>query len=74
MKYYQVKAEADQSRINAKGFEFLIAKELYTEKQIIKMNLTDKFISDNFNIVYTSKFNTYYFFGARFSPQTNILN
>ena len=36
MKYFKVKAEADQIRKSLKGCDFLIAHELYTEKELLK--------------------------------------
>lgn len=67
MKYYKVKTESDQVRYNKKSSDILIKNELYTKKQIDKMNLTDSFISKHFDIINEKPKNTYYLFGARFS-------
>lgn len=63
MKYYKVKQESDNVTHN-KGF--LVANELYTEKELDKLNLSGKFIELNFDKVEISKFKTYWLFGARF--------
>ena len=68
MKYFKVKAEADQVRKNVNSTDFLIANELYTEKELQKFTSTGSVYTKNyFDIVEIPKNNTYKMFGARFS-------
>lgn len=67
MIFYKVKPEADQVRYNnpLNGWH-LIANELFTEKEMSKMNFSSTQISSYFDKTEISKFNTHWFFGARF--------
>jgi len=48
-------------------FGFLIAEELYTKKELLKMKKNNiKFPDDCFKKIEVSKNKTYWFFGARF--------
>lgn len=66
MIYYRVKPEYDQSRKDpiARSCDFLIAHELYTERERKKMT---KVSNDAFERIKISKNQTYWFFGARFA-------
>ena len=66
MKFYKVKKQADQTRKNKTGSDILICGELYTEKEVKKMNFTEIGKEKYFDIVEMSKFSTHWFFGARF--------
>lgn len=63
MKYYKVKQDSDNVT-HGKGF--LIANELYTQKELDKLDLSGKFIELNFGKAEISKLKTYWLFGARF--------
>lgn len=65
MQYYRVFKESQSVKISNKIS--LIANELFTEKELSKYNLSDRFIRLNFERVTESKRNVYFFFGARFS-------
>lgn len=61
MKYYKVKAEADNKR-RSDG-SIYVANELYTEREADKLNLNKNFLE----VIEVSKKSVYWFFGARFS-------
>lgn len=66
MKYYKVNPKSDQIRVH-KNNSFLIANELKTEKELIKLAITNlDFIINNFTVIEISKNRTYFLFGARF--------
>ena len=67
MKYYKVKPESDQLPKWYKGKRtgFLIANELYTEKESEKIFIRIAF-NDCFDIVEISSKKTFWMFGARF--------
>jgi hypothetical protein len=46
-----------------------VLNELFTIKEVEKMNLNNKFIKDNFIKVEINKNRTYFFFGARFESK-----
>lgn len=48
---------------------FLVKNELFTIKEINKLNLKDSFIKDNFVKIELNKNKTYFFFGARFESK-----
>lgn len=72
MIYYKVKKEFDNKRIHpfVKNNQFLIANELYTEKELNKLFYNGlRFYKDYltfFDKIEISKNKTYFFFGARF--------
>ena len=72
MKFYKVKKEADQIRFNnpLTGWH-LIANELFTEKEVSKINFSEEEKRKYFNKIEHSKFKTYWFFGARFMNKSN---
>ena len=61
MKYYKVKAEADNKKRN--DGSIYVANELYTEREADKLNLNKNFLE----VIEVSKKSVYWFFGARFS-------
>jgi len=67
MKYYKVKPKCDQLRYatGKRGLGYLIANELYTEKQVQKVFISIAF-NDCFDIVEISSKKTFWMFGARF--------
>jgi len=67
MIYYKVKPESDQIQYpKNKAGGFLIANELYTEREAEKHSFFGEFLQRHFDKVKISKNNTYWFFGARF--------
>lgn len=60
MIYYKVRRAFDNKRIGAT--HFLVANELYTAKEVQKLNIPHKYL-DKLDI---SKRRIYFFFGARF--------
>jgi hypothetical protein len=68
MKYYKIKQIADQLPLYKKSGWFLIANELWTEKEFNKITLSDsnKNKFDYVEQIEISKNKTYFFFGARF--------
>ena len=66
MLYYKVKQEADQKR--RKDCSIYIADELYTQKEVEKLQLNTNFM----NLVNVNKNKTYFFFGARFQAEANV--
>ena len=66
MKYYKVKKEADQKR--RKGGTIYIADELYTQKEVEKLQLNTNLMQ----LVNVNKNNTYFCFGARFQAEANV--
>lgn len=73
MKYYKVKADFDQFKLDRNG-NFLVANELYTKKEVEKIR--EKYEHANrrvcdfdrmFEVVEISKHKIYWFFGARFA-------
>ena len=78
MKYYKVKPEFDNKRIchcirgKYTDIDILIGKELYTEKEFLRLVKTHVFGVDPkscFELVEIPKNKTYWLFGARFSFQ-----
>ena len=75
MKYYKVKEESDQKsfyREKCQGWEIVktfFAGELFTAKELVKINLSAKFIQNNFDLIEVNKNKTYFFFGTRRSNQ-----
>jgi len=68
MLYFQVLPEADQVRKpKSKSCDILVKNELYTTNEVLKLGVSPKY----FKLVTVPKHDTYYFFGARFSSQTN---
>ena len=73
MKYYKVKKEYDQRTIyKYKGnyripFTFLVADELYTEKELEKIGIRKD--SRMFDAVEVSRKKIYWFFGCRFQTE-----
>ena len=70
MQFYKVinensEGKTNQNLINPKTKWIFIHNELYTKNEIKKLNLKDSFIKKHFNLVNISKFNTHWFFGAR---------
>ena len=65
MLYYKVRPEADQKR--RKDGSIYIAEELYTEKEVEKLQLNTNFM----NLVNVNKNSTYFCFGARFQAGVN---
>ena len=63
MLYYKVKQEADQKR--RKDGSIYIAEELYTQKEVEKLQLNTNLM----NLVNVNKNRTYFFFGARFQEE-----
>lgn len=61
MKYFKVKAKADQHR-RSDG-SIYIANELYTAKEVEKLHINTALCDE----VEISKNKTYFFFGARFA-------
>lgn len=61
MKYYKVKAEADNKK-RSDG-SIYVANELYTEREAEKLNLNRNFLE----VIEVSKKSIYWFFGVRFS-------
>ena len=71
MKYLKVKPEANQKIYN-KSWQ-LISGELYTIKEVEKMDFSTHEKSKYFSLIECSKFNTYFSFGARFiKPFINL--
>lgn len=71
MKYYKVKPEYDQKRVNPNVADanILVANELFTEKERSKM----PFVPDEcFEEVLVKKTSTYIFFGARFESKPGV--
>ena len=73
MKYYKVKADFDQFKIDGNG-NFLIANELYTEKEVDKIRKKYEHFYRRvynfdriFEVVEISKRKIYWCFGARFA-------
>ena len=73
MKYYKVKAEFDQFKIDGNG-NFLVANELYTKREVGKIR--EKYehfhrkaynFDRMFEVVEISKRKIYWLFGARFA-------
>ena len=69
MKYYRVRKEFDQARKHPKKLgigDFLVANELYTERERKQMIAVP---NEAFEQVEIPKNQTYWFFGARFQKQ-----
>lgn len=64
MKYFQVKRESDQVRVNP--VHFLIKEELYTEREKEKLGIPERHLIS----VEVSRKQTFWFFGARFAFST----
>lgn len=71
MKYYKVKPECSQLTIvtNGKRTGYLIANELYTEKQATNIFTNWMSYKACFDIVEISQKRTVYIFGARFETK-----
>lgn len=63
MLYYKVKKEANQKR--RKDGTIYIANELYTKKEVEKLQLNTDFVQ----LVNVNKNSTYFFFRARFQEE-----
>lgn len=73
MKYFKVNTTSDQIKHSIRFKEnFLIANELYTQKEIDKSGHSKEFINKHFTTIETSPKNTHFSFGARFQL-TNII-
>lgn len=69
MKYYKIKKVADNKPLKTKGW-YLIANELFTEKEFAKIELTQNLNKYEYaDLVEINKFNTYKMFGARFEAK-----
>lgn len=70
MEYYKVKPEFDNKTLwhNGKYKGFLIANELFTERELVKKNILFCYGVDSymFDLVNIPKNKTGFFFGARF--------
>jgi hypothetical protein len=71
MKYFKVKAEADQKRPSVRfKTSFLVKDELYTESEVKRaINrgwINEKFSSSNLESIECKPKDTYFCFGARF--------
>lgn len=73
MKYYKVKANFDQLRIDGNG-SFLVANELYTKVEVEKLRKKYEHLNRKaynfdsiFDVVEISKHKIYWFFGTRFA-------
>jgi len=64
MQYYKVKKESDN--IKTGNSWFFVANELLTENDIKKRKLNKYMVDLHCTPINISKFNTYFFFGARF--------
>lgn len=64
MKYFKVKQESDQVRVNP--VHFLIADELYTEREKEKLKIPEHHL----DCVEVSRKQTFWFFGARYAFST----
>ena len=62
MTYYKVKPKYDNYRKGRKSSDIYVADELYTEKEVEKLNLNPAFM----DVVTVSRKQTYWLFGARF--------
>lgn len=68
MKYFKVKPEADQVRKNVNKTDFLIANELYTEKELLKFMCKNSVFQQKYlDEIELPKNQTYFMFGARFA-------
>lgn len=70
MRYYKVKKEYNNKQLlkNHAYYDFLIPNELYTQKEIERLQKNHVNISfDFFDPVEIPKNTTYFFFGARFA-------
>ncbi len=66
MKYYKVNPQSDQIQVH-KSKSFLIANELKTVKELLRLNITNPmFVEKHFTVLEVSKNKTYFSFGARF--------
>lgn len=65
MKYFKVNVNSDNIRVNDKIF--LVANELYTPNEVVKLNLSGSFVTQNFTDIKLNRLKSYWFFGARFN-------
>lgn len=73
MKYFKVKNESDQVRVNKYKSDFLIKHELKTESECKKLFITPDFLKIHFDEINVNKNYTFFCFGARFlKTQTNL--
>jgi hypothetical protein len=69
MKYFKVNVNSNNIRVNNKIL--LVADELYTPNEIVKLNLSASFVAQNFTDIKLNRLKSYWFFGARFNNSIN---
>lgn len=72
MKYLRIKPEYDNKVIN-ENFDILIGRELLTIKEFERLNIPLKFRYKCADLVEVKKSNVYWFSGARFCDDEDII-